>query len=66
MYQTKQLKQNTRKLSTKEQVQNNQELIDKLRALQSEVIGEHNHKETLLFNEIINNLKLSNIALKNA
>ena len=54
------------KLSTKEQVQNNQELIDKLRALQSEVIGEHNHKETLLFNEIINNLKLSNIALKNA
>ena len=54
------------KLSTKEQVQNNQELIEKLRALQSEVIGKHNHKETLLFNEIINNLKLNNIALKNA
>ena len=51
---------------TKEQVQDNQKLIEKLRAKRSEAIGEHNYKETLLFNEIIITLEQNNIVLKNA
>lgn len=51
---------------TREQVQDNQKLIDKLRAKQSEAIGEYNREKTLLFNEIIITLEQNNIVLKNA
>ena len=54
------------KAATKEQVQDNQKLIDKLRAKQSEAIGEYNQEKTLLFNEIIITLEQNNIVLKNA
>ena len=53
------------KAATKEQVQDNQKLIDKLRAKQSEAIGEYNREKTLLFNEIIITLEQNNIVLKN-
>ena len=62
MYQTKQLKLNTMKQFTKEQVQKNQMLIDKLRARRSNVINE----ESLFLTEIIINLEQNNIVLKNA
>ena len=47
---------------TKEQVQKNQMLIDKLRARRSNVINE----ESLFLTEIIINLEQNNIVLKNA
>ena len=49
------------KAVTKEQVQENQELIDKLRAKRSNVINE----ESLFLTEIIINLEQNNIVLKN-
>ena len=51
---------------TKEQVQENQKLIDKLREERSKAIGEYNREKTLLFNEIIITLEQNNIVLKNA
>lgn len=62
----KTFKTKTMKAATKEQVQDNQKLIDKLRAKQSEAIGEYNQEKTLLFNEIIITLEQNNIVLKNA
>ena len=53
------------KAATKEQVQDNQKLIYKLRAKQSEAIAEYNREKTLLFNEIIITLEQNNIVLKN-
>jgi len=50
------------KAVTKEQVQENQKLIDKLRAKRSNVINE----ESLFLTEIIINLEQNNIVLKNA
>lgn len=50
------------KEATKEQVQDNQKLIDKLRAKQGNVINE----ESLFLTEIIINLEQNNIVLKNA
>lgn len=47
---------------TKEQVQENQRLIDKLRKKRSNVINE----ESLFLTEIIINLEQNNIVLKNA
>lgn len=49
------------KAVTKEQVQENQKLIDKLRAKRSNVINE----ESLFLTEIIINLEQNNIVLKN-
>ena len=50
---------------TKEQVQENQKLINKLREERSKAIDKYKHEKCLLLTEIIITLEQNNIVLKN-